>query len=294
MDDFRYDVFDEELMEIFGDKYEILKTKISSVDSTLGVIDKNIAPCDHSSTFDGDSVSICKECGTQLDYLDFQPEWRYYGTADNRINKDPSRCHKNKENLKGGIDKVFQDAKLTHLPLAIRKSTENKYRTIVGDETVRGKGRKAIVAACLMYSYREEGDVRTSDEIRLLFDLGKQDMSTGIFRYHSSFKEDRIKPIRPTDLLRRIMNIVKIDMSHYKNIMNIARRLEKRDILLNRSSPQAVASAIIYLYISMNIELKKSIGFNKIKFASDVKLSELTITKLVKRAAAILDADIQL
>lgn len=287
----KYDSFDDELMEIFGDNYESLKSKIVSMEPSS--FDSTFGECNHASTFDGDSISICKDCGMEVEYLDFQPEWRYYGASDNKNNSDPSRCHKNRENIKGGIEKVFQDAKLSHLPLSIKKSTEDKYKKIVGNETVRGKGRKAIVAACLMYSYREEGDIRTSDEIRQLFELGKQDMSMGIFRYHCVFKEDRLKPIKPVDLLKRIMSIVKVDMTHYKNIINITKRLEKKDVVLNRSSPQAIAAAVVYFYLCLNPELREKIGFNKTKFSSDVKLSDLTISKLVKRAASVLKEDIE-
>lgn len=280
-------------MEVFGNRWDTIKTKIDvGVFSESGGIINELAECKHLSFFEELGVGICKDCGSEVELLDFQPEWRFYGGADNRVSKDPSRCHRSKENTRGGIDKVFIDAKQTHIPLSIKKTTEQKYKDIVGDETVRGRGRKAIVAACLMYTYREESDVRTSDEIRTMFGLTKQEMSSGLSRYHARYPKDRVKVVKPLDLIRRTMHLTRVGMSHYKNICRIAKCLDKVDVTLNRSSPQAVAAAIVYLYLCLSPDLRESMGFTKSQFADDVKLSDITISKLVKKAASIIDESI--
>ena len=280
--------FAEELLEFFGDQdvYENIRSKIINEA-------EEIVECEHKNSFEtDDGVNVCKDCGCEITIIDFQPEWRYYGVSDNRITKDPSRCHRSKESTRGGIDKVFQDVKLGHLPLAIRRRAEQKYKKIVGDDTVRGRGRKAIVAACLLYTFRDEGDIRTSDEIRSLFGLTKQEMADGLTRYHASFPEDRVKNIKPADLIRRIMHLSKIHFSHYKHILHIAKKLEGVDATLNRSSPQSVASAIVYLYLCLSPEIKNMMGFTKTKFAREVGLSDITISKLVKKAADIIGENI--
>ncbi len=289
-----YDAFDEELLEIFGTttNYDELQTKIDLSINAATKLDAD--ECQHAVTYEGDGISICKDCGCEVEFLDFQPEWRYYGAADSKSAKDPSRCHKSKDGGKGGIEKVFQDANAMNIPLSIRKATENKYKEIVGTETIRGKGRKAIIAACLMYAYRDKGDIRTSDEIRKLFNLGKQEMSTGLFKYHSKFRNLKTKSIKPIDLLSRVMKLAKVNMNHYKNVVTIAKFLDKTDVTLNRSSPQAVAAAIVYIYVSLDPQLKKAIGFSKTQFASDVELSDLTIMKLVKKAVSILRVNVEI
>lgn len=281
--------YDEDLVEIFGEDV------VSTADTIKTIID---APeefdCEHKSVFEADGLNICKDCGCEVERLDFQPEWRFYGASDNRSSRDPSRCHRSKESTRGGIDKVFQDAKLGHLPASIRKKTEVKYKTIVGDETVRGTGRKAIVAACLLYTFREEGDVRTADEVGSMFGLSKQDMSFGLTKYHTAFPESRTANIKPSDLIRRIMYLAKIEMTHYKNILRISKCLEKVDTTLNRSSPQSVASAIVYLYICLTPEIKKNLGITKTKFSRDVSLSDITIAKLVKKAAEVIGQTVEM
>jgi len=283
-----FNPFDEEVMEFFGDDaaatFEAIKT----------VLDAPEEECGHDLCFEADGITICKDCGCQIELLDFQPEWRFYGASDNRMSKDPSRCHRSKESTRGGIDKVFQDAKLSHLAASIRKKTEQKYKAIVGEETVRGRGRKSIVAACLLYTFRDEGDVRTADEVRGLFSLTKQEMSSGLSKYHAVFPEYRTKNIKPSDLIRRIMHLTKIEISHYKNILRIAKCLESVDATLNRSSPQSVASAIVYLYVCLTPEIKEGMGFTKTKFARDVSLSDITISKLVRKAAEIIGESIEI
>ena len=282
--DDNFTVFDEEMLEFFGDAQTIQNIRARIIEDTPATD----VECPHIRCFDADGINICKECGCEVEKLDFQPEWRWYGATDNRISKDPSRCHRSKDSVRGGIEKVFIDAKLSYLSLAIRKKTEMKYKKIVGGETVRGKGRKSIVAACLLFTFRDEGDVRTSDEIRIMFGLTKQEMSDGLTKYHAAFPEDRVQHIKPSDLIRRIMHLTKIDFSHYKFVLRMARCLDKVDYTLNHSSPQSVASAIVYLYLCLTPEVKENLGFTKTKFAREVQLSDITISKLVKRAAEII------
>lgn len=292
----KFSAFDDELMDFFGDTQTYAAIRKRIVDESKQVEEE----CTHENCFDADGINFCKDCGCEVEKLDFQPEWRYYGAADNRTSKDPSRCHRSKESTRGGIDKVFQDAKLMYLPQAIRKKAEEKYKKIVGKETVRGRKRKSIVAACLLYTFRGEGDIRTSDEVRKMFTgatghvLSKQEMSDGLRRYHSVFRGDRTQCIKPSDLIKRTMHLTKINFVHYKYILRIAKCLDGVDCTLNRSSPQSVASAIVYLYLCFNPSVKTSLGLTKTRFAKEVKLSDITISKLVKKSAEILGLQIEM
>ena len=246
--------------------------------------------CPHTKIIEDEDegIRVCRECGCKVEKLDFKPEWHFYGATDNRPSRDGSRCHRSREVCKGSIEKVFQDAKLEHLPLSIKKKTEIRYQKIVGGETVRGKGRKAIVAACLLYVYRHEGDIRTADDIRINFGLTKQEMSYGLTRYHTAFPEDRSTEVPPHELIYAILKKTKMDMSRYQAIHRIAKCVDHKDIVLNRSCPHAVAAAIVYLYLCLNPKLKESLGLTKTVFSKTVKLSDITISKLTKKCASIL------
>lgn len=276
---------DSELWEFFGEIEEPVAPDEIEIDME----------CTHGDIYDSDGINICKLCGCQIEVLDFQPEWRYYGTSDTRSVSNPSRCHHFKEVTRGGIAKVFQDAKLDSLPLILKNKTENKYKRIVGNETVRGKGRKAIVAACLLYTFYDEGDYKTSDDVRNMFKISKEEMSSGLAKYYKCFPSDRRRIIRPVDMIRKTLKDAKMNIEeHYKPIARIANLLENSDPLIKRSNPQSVAAAIVYLYICMNPTLKEEMGVNKTKFARDVKLSDITISKLVKKAAEVLNLEVTL
>ncbi len=282
--------FDEELLELFGKDFT--SDHIEAINQMIEK-EKDEDKCDHHDICDSDGINICKLCGCEVTVLDFQPEWRYYGTSDTRSVSDPSRCHRSKVSTKGGISKVFQDAKLENLPAILKDTTEAKYKQIVGPDTVRGKGRKAIVAACLLYTFIEFKDYRTSDEVRNLFGLTRNDMSGGLKKYFEKFPADRSKTTTPQDMIRRTMKNAKIeDQEHYKKVVSLARILEKSDPTINRSNPQSVAAAIVYLYLCINPKLKEKFGITKTKYAKDVKLSDITISKLVKKAAEILQINI--
>jgi len=282
-----FNSFDEEILEMFHDKLDVIQEKVATVMAS-NLIQKE---CEHASTFESSGITLCGDCGAEIIILDFQPEWRYYGAGDHKSAKDPSRCHGSKESTKGGIDKVFQDAKQGHLPLGIRQATESKYKTIVGGTTVRGSGRKAIVAACLMYTYRDEYDFRTSDEIRVMFDISKKKMSEGLTRYYRTFPESRVAVVTPIKMLRRIMRLTGVGTEHYKKICRLIRALDKTNEILNRSSPQSVASAAVYLFLCLNTDIRDELNITKRQFASAVDISDMTISKLAKIAATSLFTD---
>lgn len=280
--------FSEEFIELFGDSetYENIKTFINESNSEFLEGNQDIE-CEHLKYFEEDGIKLCIDCGCEVNVLDFESEWRNYGDSDTRSSKDTSRCHKS-QTVKPGLDKVFQEAKLGFLQQSIKKKVEKRYNIIVGKDTVRGTGRKAIVASCLLYVFRDEHDIRFADEIRLLFGLTKRDMSDGLTKYYAKFLTDRIKSLKPSDLIRRIMKITEIDYKHYPKIFRIAKCLYNTDKILNHSNPQSVACSIIYFYLCLRPKYKQSLGLNKSKFASKVGLSDITITKLAKRAAHVI------
>ena len=121
-----YTSFDEEMLEYFGsvEKISQMLSKLNAGDEDSSDADMCTHPQTSVEVSDTDGIPICKLCGCEVPLLDFQPEWRYYGSSDNRSSIDPSRCHRSKESTRGGITKVFQDAKLEHLPLALRRKAE--------------------------------------------------------------------------------------------------------------------------------------------------------------------------
>ena len=282
----------DEYLEIFGDD-ETLTTFRDAISSNVEV------ECEHKSKVEENGYVMCTNCGMMFEELNYEPEWRWYGAADNRSNRDPSRCHRPR-NVEKTIDPVFTNAGID-IPPALKSATNAKYRKIMEHKrrvrreqegidkevVVRGTGRTAIVAACLWSVYRDMGDYRPTDEVRAMFGLTKKSMSSGTTQYNEAFPEDRVKLIKSKDLIRRILLKTGINMEHYHSILNIERELRNTSKLLIRSNVQSVAACVVYLWLCMNPHYQKELGLGKEAFASKAQLSGITITKLVNEASKI-------
>jgi transcription initiation factor TFIIIB Brf1 subunit/transcription initiation factor TFIIB len=274
--------FSEEFCEIFGD-------------DRGDVVDENTHFCSHSNTEVENDISICTECGCEVKLIEYEAEWRYYGNSDNRTTKDPSRCHVQKESIKNktSIDKVFSDAGLNIID-SIKREVGTRYTKIVGDNTARGRKRKSIIAACLLYVYRDNGDIRTSEEIRKLFDLSQREMSDGISRYFKTFPQARLISLKPCDFIPRVVKLVGMREDDVADIKNIAMKLYNTNQILNHSGPQSVASAISYMYVRMQPGYLEELGLTRSKFAILAGLSEITLIKLTREAANVYGATIEI
>ena len=112
-------------------------------------------------------------------------------------------------------------------------------------------------------------------------------MSEGQTRYIETFPDAKTIYIKPKDLIKWLMKMTGVHKIHYNNIIRIAEFLENSSEILQRSSPQSVASAIIYFYLCLNKEYKDQLNMSKNKFANKALLSDITITKLTKEMAAV-------
>lgn len=267
--------FDDECFEVFKDPADlsVLREKVESNNEYAKISEE----CEHAKFLEEDGVRVCRMCGKQLKKLDFDQEWKWHGDGG----VDASRCHKPKTQNKGNLDKLYQDYKIS-ISDAYKKKIDQFYQQIVGESTVRGKGRRAIVAASLFYTYADDQDFRDSSEIRELFDLDKSKMSDGINRFLTTFAKYRTLIITPKDLINRAMIRAGIPMCHYQDVLKLEAALKGK---FPNSSPLSVASAIVYLFLCSKPELKKQLGLTKSKFAEKVSRSDITVTKLVKETA---------
>lgn len=235
---------------------------------------------DDSIAIDETGVRVCTLCGMQLDDLDFEPEWRAYSEE-----MDKARCHRTKQSSKGALEKLFaSDDKLCTLPQSYKKKCIQKYSSVVGDDTVRGSQRKAIAAACMLFVYREDGDIRTSDEIRTIFHVNKMKMSQGMTRYLAIFPDDRTRHVRARDLVESALK--KIDprllslLEHIERLCEIAR---KKSRILNRTSPQLLAVCLVYYFTVNDGRAIQLIGeLTQTEFISKLYPQEITKTKMDK------------
>ncbi len=293
-------------------------------------------PCPHSDVLFSRGERICKTCGIHLEsHIVFEPEWHSYCEGP-----DTSRCHlggpqtkAEASPLKAFFDSLLCPASAMILDASTKMETEVKYAEVTGGDTFQGKRRDALAATCLLYSFRERGDMRTSEEVRAMTSLTKKDMSFGLCTYNSHIRAAVIKgdmpptgggnpAIRPRDLLRRTMVKADIPLCRWESVISFSNRVEDAcialrenpislreessilradarrdgssgglasqkgmatDDVLGRSSPQAVAAAIVFSYAA-----DSGAKIKKVSFAARVGVSDVTLGKLCKRIVSLI------
>ena len=276
--------YQQEFYDIFGPDFEEFRL---SIEKDLENSDESLEEkCQHLHVEATDDKTICHDCGQETMLISYNQEWRYYGNSDNRNTHDPSRCHSRSDSTRG-IESVTA---ALNIPQPVKAIAREHYMKIVGDATTRGTTRASIVAACIFYAYRKYGDTRTAEEVRKMFNINKKNMSNGLTRYLSVFREDRDLPNRPSNLIRRTMVLAGIDESHYLPIKRLVDMLDGTSRNMSHSCPQSVTSSIVYLYLCINEDLRKRLDLSKTTFARKVDLSDITISKHVREAYEILRA----
>jgi transcription initiation factor TFIIIB Brf1 subunit/transcription initiation factor TFIIB len=248
--------------------------------------------CKHENTRkDDQGMQVCMDCGNEVEILDHSQEWRYFGSNDNRSNKDPSRCHAQRKKSKKGIKSIFDSASIEIHPALVEVIQEkyDKVLEITDKKVLRGDGRTAIILACTLYVYWSIGESRTACYFWTAFHIKQKEMSNGIRAYLEAFPEDRTINIKTEHLIPWFMKLTGVDKEHYSRIMIITGYLSKASIILHRSNPQSVAASIIYFYLCIYPNYMEELGITKAGFVEDSGLSDITINKIVNDIFEVAD-----
>lgn len=246
--------------------------------------------CKHINTMETDGIIVCTDCGMESESLNFEAEWRWYGNSDGKGGKNPARCH-SANTANGTLQKTL---KQKGVPLAVGDVMIKFYNKIL-EKSEEGEYKKASQGACLYYAYQEFGEIKTHDDIAQQWNISKKSLSKGITKFltvHSSYRTNQVKP---ESIIRRFFIDLQIDMRHYQRVVKLVRHLDNTSAVLNKSNTGSVAAAILYLYLCYLPENDKNkMGWTKAKFASQVGLSEITITRLAKEACDVLKLKIKI
>lgn len=249
---------DDTCDEFDTDSYE----SVYSDEETEGV-------CPHTSFEAGPGGKVCTLCGKIIFGLDYSFD----------RNEEGSRCQYRTVTIRS-IDDVFHKNTI-EISECMMDKVDEKYRAIVKFEKVRGKSRDALVAICLMFCLRREGDNRTLDDMKRMFFVSRKDLSSSLYKYYKIFPEDRTVYLHPEDLVKRILILQNTTLVYEDSIKKMCTMLKNKSKLINRSTPQSVASAVTFIYLKPRLE-KQGKYLDKKEFAKRVFLSEITIDKIVK------------
>lgn len=272
------------------DTYDDLLMDMDSVNDFKGKL-FDTEECLHGETIIVNGAEVCSECNIVIkENPVVNADSRYYGSNEQKFSKDPTRTHKRKTEQRS----IIKDVEGMDFPESIIAKANESYQQVIGDKIYRGAKRKAIIVACIYHAYYDQGEPRTSDEISAKFGIKKKSVKEGFEKYGDKFPSTNTKYIQPRDLIRRVMIDTKIDFCHLGKIYKLCDFLENKSELLNRSSPQSVAAAIVYFYLCLEPEYKQELGIDKSSFAKANNLSDITILKLGKEILALSQLDVKI
>lgn len=255
---------------------------------------------------------VCTKCGVvNNDIIDYQAEWRYYGNDDNKKSSDPNRCGGptnqytetslgtvilgsgfevyrrlnswngltyKERSLISILNKIVQKANMDNVPQSIIDATMCMYKIISKDYIKRGASRESLIAACFFNALRDQGMIRSNEEIAKLFDIKSKKLSKGcneftelMFMKNKDYIKN-MKPVESKDLTERFCILLDVPEKYTKIAVKAAVIIDKLGIC-QENNPKSISVGCIYL-ISQNYGL----GYSKKDIAENCKTSEVTVT----------------
>ena len=253
---------------------------------------------------------VCLDCGLKLeDLVDTSPEWRYYGSSDNK-QSDPTRCgniinpllpkssmgtiisgsannplakwHRwnsmpYKERSLWIVFTIIQNnCSKGGLPNIISDAAKKLYKEVSESIISRGKVRRSLIACSVYFACKKLNVARSDREISNIFKLDIKDMSKGQKKFRKIVR-DNFAPSRPEDFIPRFCSKLHIDDEHQIVVKNVVDILIKKKILIGNIPPSIVSGSIYF--VSENLKL----GINKKSVSANCFISEVTITKMYKK-----------
>ncbi len=256
---------------------------------------------------------VCTYCGAENDtIIDYQAEWRYYGADDNKRSSDPNRCgmptnriipdsslstviqgkgyetfrklHSwnglsyKQRSLIGILNKIGVKANIDNVPQSITDATMSMYKIISEDYIKRGASRESLIAACFFNALRDQGLVRSPEEVAKLFDIESKKLSKGcneftelMFTKNKDYVKN-MKPIESKDLIERFGCLLGMNEEHIKIGVKTAILIDKLGIC-QENNPKSIAVGVIYL-----ISQQYNIGLTKKEISENCRTSEVTVS----------------
>lgn len=279
------DIYDDLLMDMTSVEDLTVNPKIRDVVTSKLF---NTEECNHSETIIVNGTEVCSDCNQVIQENPVvSTDARYYGSNEQKFSKDPTRTHKRKTEQRS----IIKDVEGMDFPESIVSKANLAYQQVIGTNIYRGAKRKAIIVACLYHAYMDQEEFQPVEKISAKFNIKKKSVKEGFEKYAEKFPQSTTKYIRPRDLVRKVVIDTGINFRHLRHIKILCDFLENKSELLNRSSPQSVAAAIVYVYLCLEPEYKEELGITKNNFAKINDLSDITILKLGKEITSILDND---
>jgi len=267
-------------MEMRDDEWGLFYTKRPETVETerVELLPKTVEDCAHVNWSMESFNKICEDCGIVImkeDDSELNPAVKY--------NTDPKRCHARRNEEKG----IYKDVEKLGFSDKIVSIANAMYEQITQGKIFRGNSRKGIIFACIFHAYKINQNPQSCEQLIEIFGIEKKIGLKGLKFVNLNAPKDskfRDYQISTEDIIREIMDKFNGNDTQKEEAIGIFHKIHNRSSLLNRSRPQSVASGIVRYYI-----LQKNKDISMDFFKSRVKLSELTITRIVNEIQNIID-----
>lgn len=235
------------------------------------------AACPHTNWSMESFNKVCEDCGMMIRETedDMHPIAKY--------NTDPKRCHARRNEEKG----IFRDVEKLGFSDKIVSIASLMYDQVTHGKIFRGNSRKGIIFACIFHAYKVNNNPQSCEHLIDIFGIERKIGLKGLKYVNiNAPKESKFRDyqISTEDIIREIMDKFNASDAQKDEAIAIYHKIMNKSSLLNRSRPQSVASGIVRYYI---IQKDKDISMDF--FKSKVKLSELTISRIVAEIENIND-----
>ena len=285
-------------------------------------IKKELTCCDLKDNYQNDNcMVICKVCKNVITNICDNPEWRYYGSNDNK-SSDPTRCGMPVNTLlpessvgstvsfgsnsngmyqirrmqqwsgmpykERSIYKVFLDIQNVcarhNIQTKIVNEAKSIYKIVSTTKISRGSNRAGIIASCVYFACKECDVPRSSKEIAEMFGITSNIMTKGVKKCQEIIHMDKKNKNR----ISKTKSTKPIDfISRFCNKLNIP-DLDTEKILKicritvdNYIISENTPSSIASGCIYYYIK-KTDLGITKKDISDICKISEVTINKCCK------------
>lgn len=169
--------------------------------------------CLHAQTSNIDGSTVCTVCGLKVDEALLDNETRYYGAADTRYTKDPSRHNQRKNEERS----LYTDLEPLGFPQEIIERANTYYKKIIENKIYRAGNRMSIVFACTYHAYADMQEPRTPAELAAKFKLDKKGISNGLKTFSRIFrKRPQKKYIDAMDLVPKLLSELNVEKKAQK------------------------------------------------------------------------------
>jgi len=286
----------------------------------------NCKECNSTNIIEMYGYYVCQDCGIQYNnIIDSSQEWRYYGSSDNK-SSDPSRCGvptndllpnnsmgsiiclDTKEstrmrrmrqihswNSSGYMDTTFNKNSRDMESIALNsgispciiEEAKHMYKKLAFHKYKKKAKKEGIQAACIQCACKINNVPRDSNEMALMFNISKKDMSKGRKQFEEMWSiinqenQDNLftelKPCNSVNFLQRRTRELKLPNEIKDLCEEVCNFVEKEDFLI-KHVPLSRTAGCIYFTCEF---LKVSINKNDI--TNICSKSEVTINKCYKK-----------